>query len=186
MAKAEIASAELIEVIEALSTILTKAALTIEDIASRRRMTVNHMRSLTLHGRNITAIVQERPYLLSLARRMNQERSPIVNLGPMRSLINVALRNVQILQDIDKITIDSEGGSFTVMSLEEAAHIGRLHDEAWIPPTDLIEEPIIPVPMLVPRPREVSPPPTANRASLRGERRRVKDHVNEIVEFEEQ
>ncbi len=123
-------SEQLIEVIEALSSLLTRVTLTIEDVSSRKVTILNHMRSLALHSRGITSLVRERTYLVSLARQMNRERRPIVNLGSLRALINVASLNFKHLKEIESITLESIGGAVEVMSLEEAAST-ILEDEPW-------------------------------------------------------
>lgn len=131
---AEATSEQLSDVIEALSTILTRVSLTVDEVASRRSSILNHMRSLAMHSRGITSIIRERPYLLSLARRMNHERKPVVKLAPLRALINVAAANLKALKDVESITLESVGGAFTVMSLEEAvssSRVAMLEEEAW-------------------------------------------------------
>lgn len=126
---AEQGSEQLIDVIDALSSLLTKVNLTIEDVSTRKTDILNRMRSLALHGRSITAIIRERPYLLPLARRMNHERRPLVKLNSIRALVNVAETNLKTLREIENITLDSVGGTVDVMSLEEAA-------ESAVPVTD--------------------------------------------------
>lgn len=158
LCNAESASEQLAEVIEALSSNLTRVSLTIDDVAIRRTAILNHMRSLAMNSRGIISIIRERPYLLSLARRMNHERRPVVQLNPLRALINVSAANLKALQEIEKITLESVGGTFDVMSLEEAAAAALQDDEEWMGETEL--EP----PTMTPRPEA----PLLYRSSPRG------------------
>ncbi len=152
----EAASEQLTDVIESLSSMMTKVELTIEDVATRRTMILNRMRSLSMHSRSIASIIRERPYLLNLARRMNHERRPIVQLPPLRAIINVAAGNLKALQHIETITLESMGGLFEVMSLAEAAASAEStpHEEVVIPAVRLEE-------------CKMSPPKLLTRATLR-------------------
>lgn len=136
LCNAESSSDQLVEVVEALSRLLTSVGATIDDVASRRTSILNHMRSLSMHSRSITSLIRDHPYLLSLARRMNHERRPVVVMAPMRALINVAATNLQAIKNVEAITLESVGGVYNVMSLEEAAAsaAGRA-EEAWVPDT---------------------------------------------------
>lgn len=123
---AESSSDQLIEVVEALSRLLTTVSATVDDVSIRRTTILNHMRSMALHSRGITSLISEHPHLLSLAHRMNRERRALVTLTPMRAIINVANLIVKNLMEAEKIT--PHESSFSVLSLEEAAeqHVWNL------------------------------------------------------------
>lgn len=166
LGNAELASEQLIEVVEALSSMLTRVSLTIEDVAMRRTSILNHMRSLSVHSRSIASMIRERPYLLSLARRMNRERRPMVNLTPLRALINVTVDNFKSLQHIESITLDSVGGAFEVISLDEAAEAGLQsikEEESW---SGVIPETVISI-SSDPQAASTSPGRVLTRATLR-------------------
>lgn len=134
LCNAESASEQLAEVVESLSAFLTRVSLTIEDVSNRRTTVFTHLRALAMHSRGIASIIRERPHLLDLARRMNHERKPVVVLTPLRALINVASDHLKGLRLIESITLESVGGVYSAMSLEDAAALATaetLGDVAW-------------------------------------------------------